>query len=328
MKVFISWSGARSKAVAQALHRWLPMVLHYVEPWHSGADIGAGERWADAVSKELEAANFGIICLTPENLDAPWVLFEAGALAKSMQESRVIPLLLDLEVSDITYPLAQFQTKKLDQSGVREVVKSINDAAESADSDTRMQDLFGLLWPNFEEALAAIPASSSPATRTRPQPEILEDLVARVRALDAHIREVPEVSQGGVKYVEHIYAAPDLADIRDSVNRIPATDSDDPAMIMRIAEVFLERNSAVFHAGVDAYQAARDNDFRSVLRKLSVFRRAIASATRTPDLAAQHGLETAMVKLIRQNLGKLFSYYGPLAQAAKDAGAEEAPPNE
>ena len=44
MKVFISWSGTRSKALANALHKWLPMVLQYVEPWVSDSDIDAGER--------------------------------------------------------------------------------------------------------------------------------------------------------------------------------------------------------------------------------------------------------------------------------------------
>lgn len=32
MKVFISWSGERSQALAQALRDWLPLVLHFVEP--------------------------------------------------------------------------------------------------------------------------------------------------------------------------------------------------------------------------------------------------------------------------------------------------------
>ena len=42
MRVFISWSGERSKVLAQALKEWLPLVLHNVEPWMSEVDIAAG----------------------------------------------------------------------------------------------------------------------------------------------------------------------------------------------------------------------------------------------------------------------------------------------
>ena len=35
MKIFISWSGTTSRAVAEALHAWLPKVLQGVEPFLS-----------------------------------------------------------------------------------------------------------------------------------------------------------------------------------------------------------------------------------------------------------------------------------------------------
>ena len=145
MKVFISWSGQRSHALADALHDWIPLVLHYVEPWVSQADIAAGQRWADQVAKELEASNFGIVCVTRDNVTSPWALFEAGALAKSMQDSRVIPLLLDLEIGDITGPLAQFQAKKVDRTGLSEVIGSLNQLAPQRVPDDRVRQLFDAL---------------------------------------------------------------------------------------------------------------------------------------------------------------------------------------
>ena len=53
MKLFISWSGKRSQALAQAIRDWLPLILHYVQPWLSEADIPAGERWAEVVASRL-----------------------------------------------------------------------------------------------------------------------------------------------------------------------------------------------------------------------------------------------------------------------------------
>lgn len=86
MKVFISWSGARSKAVASKLREWLPDVIQNIEPWMSRHDIKAGERWDKELSGELNDSKFGIICLTSDNYDAPWILFEAGALSKTIDD--------------------------------------------------------------------------------------------------------------------------------------------------------------------------------------------------------------------------------------------------
>jgi hypothetical protein len=158
MKVFISWSGERSRQLAQALHGWLPLVLHYVKPWMSDADVAAGDRWSAVIAKELETSNFGIICITPENLQSPWVMFEAGALAKAMQEAKVIPLLFNLEIREISGPLAQFQAKKFNRDGVAEVVNSINKSTESGVTEERLRQLFGPLWPQLEGQISAIPA--------------------------------------------------------------------------------------------------------------------------------------------------------------------------
>ena len=75
MKVFITWSGASSKAVAEALRTWLPDVLQDLDCFMSAHDIQAGERWAELLGRELEASDFGILCLTPENPSAECVLF-------------------------------------------------------------------------------------------------------------------------------------------------------------------------------------------------------------------------------------------------------------
>lgn len=185
MKVFIGWSGERSKALAQALHDWIPLVLHNVEPWVSEADIEAGERWGEVVAKELADSNFGIICVTRENVNSPWVLFEAGALAKTMQGSKVIPLLLDLEIRDITGPLAQFQAKKVEKHGVNEVISSINQTANSVVPEARARELFEALWPKLEREVKAIPKQPTTEKHVRPQHEILEELVVGVRSLDS-----------------------------------------------------------------------------------------------------------------------------------------------
>lgn len=196
MKVFISWSGKRSKALANALRDWLPMVLQYVEPWVSDKDISAGDRWAQAIAGELEASNFGIICITPENLHSEWILFESGALSKSMLDAKVIPLLYGLELSDLSGPLSQFQAQKMEESGMMEVVKAINKIPENSTSDQIVEQLVPALWPRLQEALKNIPDTESNEKHMRPQHDILEELVAGVRGINSRICDLePELAE-------------------------------------------------------------------------------------------------------------------------------------
>jgi hypothetical protein len=44
MKVFISWSGSRSKQIAKILHDWLPIVLQNIEAFMSTEEIEKGMR--------------------------------------------------------------------------------------------------------------------------------------------------------------------------------------------------------------------------------------------------------------------------------------------
>ncbi len=199
MKIFISWSGKRSQQLALNLRDWLPLILYYVAPWVSEADIGAGDRWASEVGKELESSNFGIICLTRENIESQWILFEAGSLAKSLQESKVIPLLLDLDFSEISGPLAQFQGKKTDKESIIEVIKSINQSSQTPIDNPRLDLLFNALWPKFEETLKNIPDKAKKQLPVRPQHEILEELILIVRSLDQRTRVLDEFTLTGLE---------------------------------------------------------------------------------------------------------------------------------
>ncbi|AZC81786.1 toll/interleukin-1 receptor domain-containing protein [Pseudomonas chlororaphis] len=226
MKVFISWSGKRSKALAIALKDWIPLILQYAKPWVSDKDISGGDRWAQAVSSELETSNFGILCITPENLTSEWILFEAGALSKSMLDAKVIPLLWGLELSDLSGPLAQFQALKVDQNGMLSVAKAINAVAENKATDTTVEQLVPALWPQLQQKLDAIPDKEASDKHMRPQTEILEDLVSQVRGLGARMRDFD----------------PELLD-RDMRNYNMRYRDNDPRMIDEMMHMLMARNN-------------------------------------------------------------------------------------
>src|SRR5438105_13665806 len=77
MKVFIGWSGARSHQLAMVLRDWIRSVHPAVEPYVPSEDIDKGARWNLEIGKQLADSSFRILCVTPENLDALWLTFEA-----------------------------------------------------------------------------------------------------------------------------------------------------------------------------------------------------------------------------------------------------------
>lgn len=115
MKVFISWSGNISHKVAMVFREWLPSVIQSLEPYVSSEDIDKGARWSTDIAKELENSSFGILCVTKENLHAPWLSFEAGALSKTMDKSYVTPFLYDIKRSEVNGPILQFQSTIFDK---------------------------------------------------------------------------------------------------------------------------------------------------------------------------------------------------------------------
>lgn len=148
---------------------------------HSG-----GRGWSLEVGKELEESNFGILCLTKDNLSAPWMLFEAGALSKAISAAAVCPYILDAEFRDITGPLSQFQSKKTDDSSTLELLQAMNKSAPDPMEELRLTELFEVLWPKLEQELGKIPKAQAQGAvqSARPEAEVLEELVASVRTMD------------------------------------------------------------------------------------------------------------------------------------------------
>ncbi|MBK9166395.1 MAG: toll/interleukin-1 receptor domain-containing protein [Bryobacterales bacterium] len=317
MKVFISWSGDRSRSLAQGLREWLPLVLHYVEPWLSEADIEAGERWAQSVAKELAASNFGIICVTSENITSPWVLFEAGALTKSLETSRVIPLLLDLEFSDVSGPLAQFQAKKLARPGVGEVIQSIQKNAEQPIPEARAKQLFEALWPEFEKKLEAIPDDAPAERHMRLQHEILEELVASVRALDARIRDVEEAGPFSPRRRGRRMHPMMFREFHHMVGERP----DDPIMILVMASMFRDELPWLYELGADAYRAVRSRhpDAASALHR---FRRAAKNLMRGAPFMEEFGMDPMMMDMTLHEVERFCERLAP-ADEEEDKGDDE-----
>lgn len=189
MKIFISWSGNASRAVAVALRDWLPSVLQIVEPYVSSEDIEKGARWSAEIAQQLNDTAFGIICVTKDNVGSPWLNFEAGALSKSVDTSRVSPFLLDLRPADLVGPLSQFQATLPQLEDVTRLLTSINSSCERPVNETRLGKTVEMWWPALEEQLGATRSEDGPA-EAEPQREtadMIEELLEITRGIQRRL---------------------------------------------------------------------------------------------------------------------------------------------
>jgi hypothetical protein len=187
MKVFISWSGPLSKQYATTLREWLPCVIQSLEPFMSSEDIEKGSRWFHDISAQLETTEFGIVCVTSENFKEPWLMFEAGALAKKLDTSRVVPLLFNIPPASVTGPLTNFQmvttpTKEEIVKLIATMNKRIEENEKRGLSEERLKSAFEVWWPKLEENFKKA-GPTTLVTKTRDEKEILDEILLGVREI-------------------------------------------------------------------------------------------------------------------------------------------------
>lgn len=190
VKVFISWSGPRSRLLADALREWIHDVVQSVECFCSTEDIRAGQRWNNEVNSWLADTDFGVLCVTPENMKAPWLNFEAGALAKRINDdARVVPVTLGFQPSALEEPLKQFNGVPADRAGILGLMKSIAEVANPSMDIERAVDRW---WADLKTKLDAIPESDEKVTQPEPPDvsEMFTDIMSSIRGLSSDVRHI------------------------------------------------------------------------------------------------------------------------------------------
>ena len=207
-KVFISWSGDLSKKLAEEVRIWLPGVLQFVKPYFTPNDIEKGTRWSSEIANELESSNAGIICLTKDNINKPWILFEAGALSKNFGKSNVCTILFNLDNADLTGPLTSFQATRFDKTDFKKLLVTINSTGlESKLESGVLNDVFEMWWPKLElrikEILNTHVVSSEDNLRT--ERDILEEVLELTRINSKRLPNRNDLSRINVNRIFEIF---------------------------------------------------------------------------------------------------------------------------
>jgi len=193
--VFISWSGQQSKEVAEELRNWIPSVLQFAKPYYTPDDIEKGAKWSGEISKKLAESNIGIVCLTKENYTKPWILFEAGALSKDLEHSKVCSILFGMENTDLTGPLTTFQTTNFNKNDFKKMMYTVNQSGgENALNKDTFDRVFNMWWPEISAKIDAILSNvrNTDDQNVRPDRDILEEILMLSRARSRNISNDPE----------------------------------------------------------------------------------------------------------------------------------------
>ncbi|SLD64557.1 ATP-dependent DNA helicase PcrA [Mycobacteroides abscessus subsp. bolletii] len=204
-KVFISWSGQLSRRIATIWRDLVKETFDTVEPFMSEENIGAGERGLPKISAELAGTSFGVIVVTQENQNSPWLNYEAGALSKNVgdQTVRVAPTLVDFErKNDVTGPIGQFQASLLNREGVEYVLVEIARLADVDESAVKKR--FAHFWREEYECRfnSAKNLSDSPIAakaKRRSSDDVLDEILTTVRDL-ARTSAAAEINEQAVAH--------------------------------------------------------------------------------------------------------------------------------
>lgn len=213
--VFISWSGERSRIMAQSLRTWLPNVIQRVKPWVSTRDLWKGVLWDRELAVILEKINVGILCVTRENPKEPWLLFEAGSLAK-IGKARVFPLLLDMEFDELSEPLQKFHSVKSEKDDIFQMLDSINNVVDGDRlSNEMLQEAFDMWWPKLDEQLKKIPPSDKEPPEPPSEKEMLRSIAAKMNMTLNWIADMGRQFQSTVPtdYASHHSSSPAPFDV-------------------------------------------------------------------------------------------------------------------
>lgn len=196
--IFISWSGERSKMLAKAIAKKLNLIVPGTTSFMSEDDISKGERGLSVIENNLKKAIFGIICLTPENKDAPWINFEAGAISNQIQEqAKLSQIMFELEPSDLSQsPLRQFQATFYTKDDFKKLFISIGSILDNEVIAKNISQYFEQFWPELKADIDKVLSTNTKKSQNTlanedPQTALLKNMSRQINSIN-HLLQNPE----------------------------------------------------------------------------------------------------------------------------------------
>jgi len=158
------------------------MVFSCAE-WFLSQEIEKGSDCGDKISQALNDMDIGIVCLTRTNTEAPWILFEAGALSKNRDSSRVFTVLFGLTPADVKPPLGKFQHTEFNEEDIKRLVRSMNGVHQTPYDQTVIDSVAATWWPNLKKEVDSLKSTEEEGSSMplRSDRELIEEILTTLR---------------------------------------------------------------------------------------------------------------------------------------------------
>lgn len=158
MRIMISWAGALSRDVGIMLRELLSVTSQAADVFLSTEDIKVGASWQQALADIIASCQIAIVCITAENINSPWLMYEFGALSQRSNDNEslrgIVPLLIDTDVKALhSSPFLQYQACDLSKDAIYKLVFQINQQLQSPLPSSKLNELFNTIWPTFESKI-------------------------------------------------------------------------------------------------------------------------------------------------------------------------------
>jgi hypothetical protein len=98
-----------------------------------------------------------------------------------LEKPFVCPYLFELDPADLKGPLVQFNAAKATREDTLKLIHTVNDAQEAPLLKAVLEESYEVWWPKLEERLSSLPRPQLEVEHSRPEREILEELLDLAR---------------------------------------------------------------------------------------------------------------------------------------------------
>lgn len=150
--VFISCTKNLSRECAKVLRDWIKYVSNTDTPLLSSRTNDKVGYWLSDHSDDLIDIKTGIVCISKDNINSPWLVFELGALISRLGKNNVFTFLIDVDPEELEMPFSLVDSIRPNKEGMRKLLYALNFELGVKGLHKRILDqLFDACWPWFEE---------------------------------------------------------------------------------------------------------------------------------------------------------------------------------